>query len=68
MRKMGHLSSYHVYYWGVMVKCQKWLIFVFTADGSKKLVTIWAKYLNASERSHLALSENAIIYCILSHH
>ena len=36
------------------------LFFVFSADDSKKPVTDWAKYLNAFERSHLALLENAV--------
>ena len=34
--------------------------FVFSADGSKKPVTVWAKYLSAPERSYLVLSENAM--------
>ena len=34
--------------------------FVFSADGSKKPVTVWAKYLSASERSHLAFLANAM--------
>ena len=35
------------------LKCQKWLIFfVFSADDSKKLVTVWAKYLSAPEQSY----------------
>ena len=36
--------------------------FVFSADDTKKPTTVWAKYLSASERSHLALLENAM-YC-----
>ena len=32
------------------LKCQKWLIFVFSAGDSKKSVTVWAKYLNAPFR------------------
>ena len=31
-----------------------------TVDGSKNPVIIWAKYLSSSERSYLALLENAI--------
>ena len=42
--------------------------FAFFADDNKKPVTDWEKYLSASERSHLALSENATDYWILSHH
>ena len=34
--------------------------FVFSADDSKVSVTVWAKYLGASERSYLVLSENAM--------
>ena len=32
--------------------------FVFSADESKKLVKVWAKYLNVPERSSWVLSEN----------
>ena len=39
MKKWGHLSSYHVY-----------SFFVFSADASKKSVTVCRKYLRASER------------------
>ena len=35
--------------------------FVFSADNSKKLVTIWAIYLSAPERSHQVLSENGMV-------
>ena len=31
--------------------------FVFIADDSKQSVTVWVKYLSASERSYLALLE-----------
>ena len=31
-------------------------------------MTVWAKYLGASERSYLALSENALGYWILGYH
>ena len=34
--------------------------FVFPADCSKKSVIVYVKHLNSSERSYLALSENAI--------
>ena len=37
------------------LKCQKWFIFVFSADASKKSVTVWTKYLRASEKTYLAL-------------
>ena len=42
-------------------------LFVFSADGSKKSVTIWAKYLTGFERSYLALLENAMDYWALSY-
>ena len=41
--------------------------FVFSADASKKSVTVWTKYLRTSERSYLALSENAMDCLVLSH-
>ena len=36
--------------------------FVFSADDSKKSVTVWVKYLSTSERSCLALFKNAMDY------
>ena len=42
--------------------------FVFSAYTTKKSVTVWTKYLRASERSYLALSENAIDCWIPSYH
>ena len=35
---------------------------------SQKSVTVWRKYLLASEKSYLALSENAMDCWILSYH
>ena len=67
---MGHFSSYRVYSRScdLSLKCEKWLIFfVFSADTSKKSVTFLTKYLRASERSYLALSENADCW-VLSYH
>ena len=60
MKKWGHLSIYHVYE-GMVINMPNWLIFVFSAHDSKKLVTVCAKYLNASERSYRVLSENAMV-------
>ena len=36
--------------------------FVISADGSKSPFTVWTKYLSASERSYLAILENAMYY------
>ena len=41
------------------------LFFLFSAHESKKLVTVWAKYLNVSERYHLAFSKNTTDYEVL---
>ena len=41
---------------------------VFSAGGSRKSVAVWTKYLSASERPYLVLSENAKDYWILSYH
>ena len=41
--------------------------FVFSADASKKSVTVWTKYLRTSERSYLALSENAMDCLVLGY-
>ena len=35
--------------------------FAFSTDDSKKLVTLWAKYFNAPERSYQVLSENGTV-------
>ena len=35
---------------------------------AKKSVMVWAKYFSASERSYLAVLENAVDYCFLSYH
>ena len=50
------------------LRCQKWLIFVFSTDWNKKLVPIRAKYLRASKTSYLPLPENAMDCQILSYH
>ena len=34
--------------------------FVFSVDDNKVSLTVWAKYLDASERSYLFLSENSM--------
>ena len=46
----------------------KMLKMVFSADCSKMSVIVWAKYVSASKRSYLALSENAMDHWILSYH
>ena len=46
----------------MVIKMSKRLIFVFSADDSKTSVSVWA-----SERSYLALSENAMDYWVLSY-
>ena len=66
---VDHLSSYHVYsqiysHWNV----KNGSLIAFTADDSKKSVTVWGTYLRAYERSHLALLENAKDYRIQSNH
>ena len=66
MRKKGSffcLSCLLPELWSL--KCRNWLIFVFSADSSKKSVTSWAKYLSAHERPYLALLENAKNYWVL---
>ena len=52
----------------VIKMSKKGSFFVFPTDASKKPVTGWRKYLLASERSYLALSENAMDSWILSYH
>ena len=52
----------------ICVQYQQWLIFCISADDSKKSVTVWSKCLSVSERSYLALLENAMDYWVLSYH
>ena len=72
IRKWDHLSIYHVYskfYGHYNVKNS--LFFIFFADHSKEVVTVWPKYLSASVRSYLSYllySENATDYWTLSYH
>ena len=62
MRKLGHLSGYHVYsqnYGHKNVKNGS-SSFVCFVDDSKVSLTVWAKYLGASEIPYLVLSENSM--------
>ena len=40
--------------------------FCISADDSKILVTVWAKYTSASERSYWVISENGMVNLIWS--
>ena len=42
--------------------------FIFSADDSKKSVTVWAKFLSTLERCYLAPSENIMDYWNFSYH
>ena len=67
-KKWDRLSGYHVYsrsYGHENVKNGSF--FVFSTGDSKKSVTVWIKYLRTSEKSYLALSENAMDCWILSY-
>ena len=59
MGKLGHLSDYHVYSRNYGHK-SGFSSFVFPVDNSKVSLTVWAKYLGASEISYLVLSENSM--------
>ena len=52
----------------MVIKKSQMALFLFSAADSKKPVTLWANYLSGSERSHLALLENAIYYWLLNYH
>ena len=62
MRKLGHLSGCRDYFRNYGHKNVKSASssFVFSVDDSKVSFTVRAKYLGASERSYLVLSENSI--------
>lgn len=62
MRKMGsfvYLSCSRPDLWSF--KQQKGVIFIFSADDSKKIITFYAKYKSASERSNRVLSETGMV-------
>ena len=44
-----------------VIKMSHGSFFVFSSDDSKKLVTVWKKYLSTPERCYWGLSENDII-------
>ena len=46
---------------------EKWLIFIFSADDSKKIVTVCANYLRATERSYWVFSEQGMINRVWSY-
>ena len=51
------------------LKCHNWLIFLYLLlMATKKPVTVWAKYLSASKRTHLTLLESTMDYWVLSYH
>ena len=55
-RKWDHFCIYHFYFQNYGYLNQKNdSFFVFSANDSKKSVTVWAQYLSASERSSLDL-------------
>ena len=61
VKKWGHLSSY-IYsqsYGNWSIK--KGWCFVFSSDGSKKSVTVWAKYLSAPQKSYWVISGNGMV-------
>ena len=62
MRKLGHLSGYHVYSQNDGHKNIKRgsSSFEFPVDNSKVSLTGWIRYLGASERSYLVLSESSM--------
>ena len=54
--------------WVMVCKLFKKVHFLqFCADLSKKSKSVKAIYIYASERSHYTLSENAMVYRVLSH-
>ena len=56
------MSSYHVDFQSYgHQNIRNDSFFVFSADDSKKSVTIWEKHLAAPERSFLFLSENGMV-------
>ena len=45
-----------------------YFLYFLLITAKKKTVTVWAKYLSASKRSHLALLKNAMDYWVLAYH
>ena len=63
LRYFVSYCSYHVYSWSYSHENVKnSSTFIISADGSKKSVTVWAKYLSTFEGSYLVFSENSMDY------
>ena len=66
--KLGHGPSFHVSFLSYGPKLPKKDHFLqFCADLSKKPKSVKALYIHASESSHYTLSENNMVYRVLSH-
>ena len=52
----------------MVIKMSQMARFLHFAGDSNKPVTVWAKYLSASEKSHLALLEIGMDHWVLSNH
>ena len=62
MKKMGHLSSFHVPFLSYVLKLSKKMHFLqFFADLSKKSETIKTIYIYPSENSFYGLSKNGVV-------
>ena len=52
----------------MVIKMSKLTRLLYFPMTTAKLVSVWANYLRSSERSYLALLENAINYWLLRYH
>ena len=52
IEKCSYLSIYHIYFQSYgLSNVKNYTCFVFSADNSKEISTIWARFLNAPGRS-----------------
>ena len=64
---MGSKKKNYIYFWCYgHYNVKNGSFFAFSADDSKKLVTIWGKYFSESGRPYLALSGNATYGFVIS--
>ena len=62
MKKMGFICLFIMFTPSVLVikTSKNDSFFIFSADDSKKLVTLWTNYLSESERYYIAFKGNAM--------
>ena len=52
----------------MVIRMSKMAYLMYFLLNTEKADPVWERYLNASERSHLALLQNAMDYGVLTYH